>query len=396
MSQSPSQKNIAVVTTGRADYGILSPLLARLQTHSRFNLQLIATGGHLANDQGYTLELVQADYPSIHTVAISPSDDSANGVCHAVGEGLKSFSDLYNQLKPDLLIVLGDRYELWAACVAASLHTLPIAHIHGGELTLGVQDDTIRHCVTKMSSVHFPATQLYGQRIVQMGESPERVFPVGAMGIEVIRTTSLMNKEELKQHSGVDFSQKVALITYHPVTLDAPHKAQQQIEALLQAAIDSDLTLLITASNTDIAGRVIQRVIDGFQQRYPAQIVCVKSLGQKGYLSALKLASLVLGNSSSGIIESPSFGTPTINIGERQKGRTQASNTLNCECTYEAIRDAITRATAPSFRATLQNLSNPYGDGFTSEKIIAMLETLDLDDNESLIKKGFFDVPIPS
>ncbi len=392
MSQSSSQKNIAVVTTGRADYGILSPLLTRLQNHSRFNLQLIATGGHLANDQGYTLELVQAEYQSVHTVAISPSDDSANGVCHAVGGGLAAFSDLYARLQPDLLIVLGDRYELWAACVAASLHRIPVAHIHGGELTLGVQDDTIRHCVTKMSSVHFPATPRYGQRIVQMGESPDRVFPVGALGVEVIRTLSLMSHEALKQHCGVDFQQEITLVTYHPVTLDAHNKAQQQIEALLQAAIDSGLRLLITASNTDIAGRVIQQVIAQYQQRYPSQIYCVKSLGQRGYLSALKHASLVLGNSSSGIIESPSFGTPTINVGERQKGRTQAENIINCECTYEAICEAIIHATAPSFGDKLQNLSNPYGDGFTSEKMIQVLETLNLDDNESMIKKGFHDL----
>lgn len=386
----------AVITTSRADYGLLCPLIKRLKDDEAFDPELIVTGSHLSAAHGMTIDQIQADgYEKCGIVEAMVSSDTESGICEAMASGLKRFSSIYSEGKPDLIIVLGDRYELWPACISAVVYKIPIAHIHGGEATFGAIDECIRHSVTKMSSLHFPSIDLYAKRIIQMGEEPERVFTVGALGIDNIREMELMSLEELNAFTGVDFSHNTALMTYHPVTLDEYETGAGQTEEILRALISfKELNVLITAPNMDTGYQSIFNIIQHYAERYPTRIKLVRSLGQRAYLSSLKYAGLMVGNSSSGIIESASFRLPVVNVGDRQAGRFKPSNVIDCECTEDSVKAAVRKAISEEFTASISDLKNPYGDGDTAEKIIQVLKQVDLTDKSKLLKKRFFDIEI--
>ena len=296
-------------------------------------------------------------------------------------------------MRPDLILILGDRYELWAISIAAVIHKIPIAHIHGGESTFGLIDDPIRHSITKMSTFHFAAIDTYAKRIIQMGEHPRRVFVVGALGIDNILSIPLLDKNQLSEITGMDFNKSIALMTYHPVTLDDYNEAENQIREILNTLCNTELRVLMTMPNTDTSGDIIYKHIQKFTQYYPDQFKLIKSLGQKNYLSAIKYAKLMIGNSSSGIIESTPFKIPVINIGDRQKGRHKTPNIIDCECNRASINSAIKKALSQEFKNSIQKIVSPYGDGKTADRIIKILESIDFTSKSALLKKGFFDLP---
>jgi UDP-hydrolysing UDP-N-acetyl-D-glucosamine 2-epimerase len=310
---------------------------------------------------------------------------------------LAGFSSLFQKRQPDLVIVLGDRYELWALCIAAVIHKIPIVHLHGGESTLGLIDDPVRHSVTKMSTFHFASIEAYAKRIIQMGENPNRVYVVGALGIDNIKNMRLMDIREVSEYTGVDFGQKnVALLTYHPVTLDDYTLAGHQTQEILEALIQTTLFTLITMPNADTGGNTIYQIIEMYSQKYPDRFRFVKSLGQQGYLSAMKYAKLMIGNSSSGIIESASFKLPVINIGDRQGGRFKPANVIDCVCSIESIMGTLDKALSEDFTRSILDIENPYGDGTAAKRIVNILRDIDLSDKSTLIKKGFYDIDFPA
>jgi len=389
-----SKSIITIVTTGRADYGLLYPLINKIIGNDNFDLRLIVTGTHLSTLHGKTIKLIEKDGVKVAgKVEMIAKEDTENAICSSISTGLLGFSKLFNKITPDLLIVLGDRYELWSACMAAVIHKIPIAHIHGGEVTIGLIDDPIRHSITKMAAFHFVSIDVYAKRIIQMGEAPNRVFVVGAIGLDNIKNIPLMNREELHKFTGVDFTKKkIVLMTYHPVTLEDYDSAEQQIQEVLNALIKTDLQTLITMPNADTSGVMIYKKIKQYVKQYPYKFKLIKNLGQKGYLSAMQHACLMVGNSSSGIIESASFKLPVVNIGDRQSGRFKPSNIVDCICSQDAILKAINHVLSKTFYQSIAQLENPYGDGNTSGRIVKVLEAMDLSKKEQYLKKGFYDL----
>jgi len=384
---------VYIITTGRSDYGLLYPLITELSNNNNFNIHVIVTGSHLSQFHGYSVNQVKKDFINVEIIDLCLKNDKEHDICLAISTGLKSFSNLYYTKKPDLIVVLGDRYELLAACIPATIHKIPIAHIHGGEVTSGQIDDSIRHSITKISHFHFASIQQYANRIIQLGENPKYVFVVGAIGIDNIRNIDLMTSEELATFSGVNFNKKIALMTYHPVTLDEYSMAKNQIEKIMNAVLDTNLIILTTMPNTDPAGNLIQTTIMDYKNRYPNKIVCINNLGQVAYLSAMKYATLMIGNSSSGIIESASFRLPVVNIGDRQNGRVKTENVIDCECETKDILEAIKKATSKKFLKSISDISNPYDQGNTSKKIAKIIENVDIINKNRLIKKEFYDLP---
>ncbi|MBF0439709.1 MAG: UDP-N-acetylglucosamine 2-epimerase (hydrolyzing) [Magnetococcales bacterium] len=378
---------ITLVTTSRADYGLLYPLILQLRQQAGFDTRLVATGGHLSLAQGETIRFIHEDGLPVTPVGEPLVGDGEQAVCQAIAANLAAFSWHFQQHRPDLLVVLGDRYELWSVCIAATVLKIPIAHLHGGETTVGAIDEVIRHSVTKMATFHFASIPLYAHTILQMGENPAHVHVVGALGIDNILNMPRMETGELSAYTGVDFSSgRVALMTYHPVTLDDHAEAGRQVEEVLAALRQTDLFTLITNPNADAGGEAIERVLVSTCQLYPDRFRLVKSLGQRAYLSAMEQARVMIGNSSSGIIESASFHLPVVNIGDRQGGRFKPGNIIDCSCTKEAILVALERALSPDFICVMEN---PYGDGHAAERIAAILASLDLSDPSSLLKKRF-------
>ena len=388
---------IAMVTTSRADYGLLYPLIKEFNMDDNLTLRLIATGTHLSPLHGNTIKQIQRDGLIVtDTVEMTMESDSEDAICNSIAIGLIGFSSLFQKWKPDLVIVLGDRYELWSICIAAVVNKIPIAHIYGGESTLGLIDDPVRHSVTKMSAFHFASIELYAKRIIQMGENSDRVYVVGALGIDNIRKMHLMNIGEISEHTGMDFGRKnVALLTYHPVTLDDYASAKQQIQEILDVLVRKDLFALVTMPNADTGGNTIYQAIELYSQKYPEKLRIIKNLGQQGYLSAMKYAKLMIGNSSSGIIESASFKLPVINIGDRQGGRLKPANIIDCACVKESILEALDLALSEDFLKSISNIENPYGDGHTAKRIIKILKNIDFSNKSVFIKKGFYDIDYP-
>ena len=289
------KSKIMVVTTGRADYGLLYPLIIKIIENDCFELQLIATGTHLSPVHGKTIQLIEEDGLQVtEKIEMTMKSDTENAISNSISIGLMGFSKIYDRLRPDLVIVLGDRYELWSVCMPAVIHKIPIAHIHGGEATFGLIDDPIRHSVTKMSAFHFASIDLYAKRIIQMGENPERVFVVGAIGLDNIKTIPLMTCKELSECTNVDFAGKVALMTYHPVTLDNYDSAEQQIQEVLDALVKTDLFILTTMPNSDTSGNIIYQKLESYSQQYPEKFKLIKNLGQKAYLSAMNFSELMV------------------------------------------------------------------------------------------------------
>jgi len=389
-------KKICIVTGTRAEYGLLKPLIDKVYKSVEMDLQLVVTGMHLSTEFGLTYREIEEDgYPITSKIEMLLSSDTACGVTKSMGVALFGFADYFEVHKPDIVIILGDRYEMLMAASAAMVARIPIAHIHGGELTEGIIDEAIRHSITKMSCLHFTTTQEYRKRVIQMGEQPQNVYNVGALGIENIRSLQLIKKEALENDINFNFQSPTAMVTYHPVTLDdmASETSHLQFENILKVVENhKELSVIFTKANSDPYGRIINQMIDDFVKRDNKRCVAYTSLGQLRYLSALQNCNVVIGNSSSGIIEAPSFNIPTINIGERQRGRVCAKSVINCGNKAEDIERALNKALSPDFMRTIRNQVNPYEGVNTSEKILKVIK-------DSLkrgidIKKQFYDIEV--
>jgi len=386
-----SLERIAVLTTTRADYGLLKALLERLRDDASFDLRVIATGTHLAPEFGLTVEEIEADGFSIdERVEIVLSSDTPVATAKAMALETIGIGEALARQRPDLLVVLGDRFEVLSAVQAAVVARVPVGHIAGGERTDGAFDDAIRHAVTKLSQLHFVSAEPYRRRVVQLGEEPNRVFNVGAPGIEHLRCTPPLSRAELERQLGFPLKDRFLLVTYHPETL-ADRSPSESVRELLDALSSfTDLQLLITYPNADTYGRHIIDQIETFAAQYPGRALVTPSLGQARYVSALRGAAVVVGNSSSGIIEAPAVPVPTVNIGARQAGRLRAPTIVDCKDTCDAIRAALDTALDPEFLRHVGDFSPPYGDGRTSEHIVSILRSVDA---AELVRKRFFDIP---
>jgi GDP/UDP-N,N'-diacetylbacillosamine 2-epimerase (hydrolysing) len=353
------------------------------------SLQLIATGTHLLPAYGLTVDEILADGHNIdERVDLGLSGDSPLGVCRSIGVGLLKFAEVLTRLKPDIIVILGDRYEILAAAIAATVLRIPIAHIQGGELTEGAIDDSFRHSITKMAHFHFVAAEEYRKRVIQLGESPKNVFLVGGPGIDNINKISLLNKTEFEKSIGFQLRAKNLLVTFHPETLGAL-SSEIQVQALLMALDElQDTGIIFTMPNADPDNQIIFKLISDFVKTRE-NCCSFPSLGQLRYLSCMQYVDGVIGNSSSGITEAPSFKKGTINIGERQKGRLRASSIIDCEANVASIRDAVLKLYSKDFQLTLLSTINPYGLGGASEKIVSLLESINLKD---VLKKAFHDM----
>lgn len=363
-------KKICVVTGTRADHGLLKPLIKRIGADDGSQLQLVATGMHLSPEFGLTYREIEQDgFQITERNEMLLSSDTPNGITKSVGMGTIGFADIFTRLMPDMVVILGDRFEMLAAATAALLHRIPIAHINGGELTLGAVDDAIRHSITKMSTLHFVSTEEYRKRVIQLGEEPDRVFHVGALGVENIRTQGLMTREELAQSIGVSLDSPYIVVTFHPVTLEEG-AAHRQSDDLLEA-LDrfKGYRILFTKANADMEGRIIDQKIDAYAEKNSDRVTAVTSLGMTRYLSALKYCEMVVGNSSSGIVEAPVFGIPTVNIGNRQRGRIKGASVIDCGNGVDDITAAIRSAEKMRRECRMEDMKSPYEKEGTSENI---------------------------
>lgn len=386
-------RKICVITGTRAEYGLLRWVMQGIKDDSELTLQVIVTGMHLSPEFGLTYQEIDQDGFEIdRKIEMLTSSDTSVGIAKSMGIGMIGFADALNELKPDLIVVLGDRFEIFAAVTAALVACIPIAHIHGGESTEGAFDEAFRHSITKMSHLHFVAAEEYKQRVIQLGEQPDKVFLVGGLGIDNIQHLKLLDREELEASLGIKLSQKNLLITFHPVTLEMS-SAEEQMNELLAALIElKDTKLIFTYPNADTEGRVLMKMINQFVAQN-SNAHTFSSLGQIRYLSCISQVDGVIGNSSSGLLEVPSFKKGTINIGDRQRGRLRAISVIDCEPSRKSIKKAIEKLYSKDFHKSLSNVYNPYGEGGASEKIIQAIKMFEIDD---VIKKAFYDLPTNS
>lgn len=372
-------RKVAVFTGTRAEYGLLYWLMKDIQTNSNLQLQTIVAAMHLSPEFGLTWQQIESDGFAIDAkVEMLLSSDTQTGIVKSMGLGTIGFADALQRLSPDVLVVLGDRFEALAIVQAALIMRIPVAHLHGGEITEGAYDEAIRHSITKMSYLHFTANETYRQRVIQMGEAPERVFNVGAFGLDHLTRSPQIPKSELIDSLGFELGQKYFLVTYHPVTL-AEEDPLETFEALL-VALDTfpDYQVVLTYPNADNGGRAIIPMLKQYAQRQPTRVLAIDSLGFKRYISVLAGASAVVGNSSSGIIEAPSFGVPTVNIGTRQLGRLAAKSVLHCEGKLLAIQASIRNALSSALKTEAKTTVNPYGQGNASQAVVKVLESTQL------------------
>ncbi len=382
-------RTICVITGTRADYGLLQWVMEGIRHDPILKLQIIATGTHLSRDFGLTYREIEADGFCIdRKLDILTADDTSVGVTKAIGRGVISFADAVAELKPDVVLLLGDRFETLAAATAAMIAGLPIAHLHGGEITEGAFDDAIRHAITKMSHLHFVAAEPYRKRVIQLGETPDRIFLTGGLGVDTIRRMRLLDREALEKAIDFKFGNRNLLVTFHPVTLEK-NSAPLQMAELLKA-LDGlrETHLIITMPNADTGSRELIRMIEDFTANRP-YARAYTSLGQLRYLSCIKQVDGVVGNSSSGLAEVPSFRKGTINIGDRQRGRLKAHSVIDCAPNRSSIEAAIGKLYSPEFQASLVEVVNPYGEGGASQKVIDVLKNYDLSE---VTKKSFYDI----
>ena len=381
-------RKICIITGSRADYGLLRWIMQCIRDDPSLTLQIIVTGMHLSPEFGSTYKEIEQDGFSIdHKVEMLLSSDTKVGVTKSMGIGLIGIADALEILKPDIAVILGDRFEILAAATALTVLRIPVAHLHGGENTEGAIDDVFRHAITKMAHLHFTSTESYRARVIQLGEHPDRVFNVGAPGLESIRRLELLNKEILEHEHKINFGDRNLLVTYHPET--TTHGQNERYLGALLDALDKlkGTTLIFTKSNADAEGRQINEIIDKFVDNNSHRAVAHTSLGQTVYFSVMKQVDGVVGNSSSGIIEAPSLGVGTVNIGDRQRGRIKADSVIDCESNVDSIRTAVAKLFTSEYRSKLHRINNPYGDGNVAEKIVAYLRNSSLGD---LLTKQFY------
>lgn len=387
-----ARRKICVFTGSRAEYGLLSKTMRRIQEDPALELQVLVSGAHLSDTHGATWTAIAADGFTIDAkVEMDLSDDTPLGLARATGQAVSDLAAALAGLAPDILVVLGDRYEAFAAAAAAMLLRLPIAHIHGGETTAGAIDEAIRHAITKMAHIHFAAAPLYGARIRQLGEAPESIFVVGAPGLELIDDTAFLDAAALSAEIGFELGPDVFVITYHPETIERSDPGPA-VDRLLEA-LDSfpRHQMVFTMANADIAGRVINERLRRYVDRHPGRMFLTASLGLRRYMSLVRLARVVIGNSSSGVIEAPSLGIPAVNIGTRQKGRLQAPSVIDCDGTAEAIRAAVTQAVSEPHQRLAAAASSPLKRADTADSITAALKQVPLD---RILVKTFHDLPV--
>ena len=384
-------RTICVVTATRAEYGLLRPVVQKLAASSTLQLQLVATGAHLCPRLGETVREIEADgVPIAARLPIFVGDEN-EPVAVTIARTITVFDTYFSAHRPDAVLLLGDRFEIFAAATAAAARHIPIAHISGGDVTLGAADEYYRHCITKMAAVHFPSCADSAARLVRMGEAPETVFCVGGLGDENIRTLPKMSREELCNSTGFPLQQPFALVTYHPETSADAGSPAAQSEALC-AAMEAvpGVYWLITGSNADAGGQICTARMQRFAAEHPDRAGFIQSLGLRRYLSAMQYAALVAGNSSSGVVETPTFKVPTVNIGQRQAGRAICANVLCCDAEEPVIEAALRRALSPEFAATAATAQSPYGGGDTSGKICTVMQNFDFSK-----PKMFYDGPVP-
>ncbi|MEQ2630820.1 UDP-N-acetylglucosamine 2-epimerase [Roseburia inulinivorans] len=385
-------KRIGIMTGTRAEYGLLKSLMQEINKDNDLELYLIVSGMHLSPEFGMTYKEIEEDGFEINAkVEMLLSSDSPAGISKSIGLGVIGFADEFQRADLDMLILLGDRYEALSAAISAMVMRIPIAHLHGGELTEGAIDEGIRHSITKMSYLHFTSTEQYRNRVIQLGENPERVFYVGALGVENIKKINLMTKEELEKSIHFEIDENTVVVTYHPVTLENNTVEEQFLNLLKVLDRNPKIRMIFTKANADTNGRIVNELIDKYAAQNSERACAFMSLGQKRYLSALKYCRIVIGNSSSGIIEAPSFGKPIINIGDRQKGRICADSVINCGYTQQEIQRAMETALTEEFENKARNCRNPYEKENTAANIISVIKDYLLNDKIKL-KKGFYDI----
>lgn len=383
-------KTITVLTATRAEYGLLSPIIKALKKCPEFCVKVVATGAHLSPEFGLTYKEIEKDGIKIDKkIEILLSADTPSAISKSMGLAMLGFADYFAESRPDALLVLGDRYESLAVCCAAMNERIPIIHLYGGETTEGAVDEAVRHAITKLSYLHLTSTEDYRKRVIQLGENPKRIYTVGGIGIENALNVPLFSKEQLETELDFKLDCSYAVVTFHPVTLEGA-SAEEQCKELL-GAFDRhpEFKYIVTKANADTNGRVINRLMEEYANKHN-NVRVYDSLGMKKYLSALKYADMVVGNSSSGLLEVPSFKIPTINIGDRQKGRIRATSILDVEPNADKIAVAMSHVLEPDFQKVCQNTVNPYGDGNTSEKVVAAIKGMFSDGIE--LKKKFYDV----
>lgn len=381
-------RKICVVTGSRAEYGILRRLMAAIKDDPELQLQVIATNQHLSKRQGETYKEIENDGFSIDFKVYMADDDAidnANSTAKSISRGVAGFADAFDALKPDLLLILGDRYEMLAVASTALIYKIPIAHLHGGEITEGAFDDAIRHAISKMSHLHFTSTEAYRNRVIQLGEQPERVFNVGALGVENVVKNDFMSKEEIESSLNFKLTDKCFLCTYHPVTLSNMSSEIQVLNLLESLDGYKDYHIIFTYSNSDTNSQIIIKRIQEYVDNNSDRCMFIPSLGQRRYFSALKHMTAVLGNSSSGIIEVPSFGIPTLDIGDRQKGRIAADSVIHCGYSVEEIKEGLKKVV----NYPHQQIDNPYHKEGTCAAILQTIKTYPL---ENLVQKSFYDL----
>lgn len=380
-------KKICILTATRAEYGLLKPIIKKLIDLKKYDVRIVATGMHMSPEFGLTYKEIENDGFIIdEKIEILLSSDTPSSISKSMGIAMISFSDYFKNLRPDLIILLGDRYETLSVGLCAMNERIPIAHLYGGETTEGAIDEVIRHALTKLSYLHFTSTEEYRKRIIQMGEAPQRVFYVGATGVENALNETLLTREELSNELDFDLSGDYAVVTCHPVTLEKS-SSDAQINSLLSALSKfKNLNFILTKANADAEGRIINKKLEEFEKENKNSKL-FSSLGMKKYLSALKYSKMVIGNSSSGIIEAPSFGIPTVNIGDRQKGRARSASVIDSDISSESIKKAIEIALTSNFN----NIKNPYEKQNTSENIAQKISFFMENENFNL-KKSFYDL----
>jgi UDP-hydrolysing UDP-N-acetyl-D-glucosamine 2-epimerase len=381
-------RTIGVVTVGRSDYGIYLPLLRKIRLDPDLQLYLIVSGMHLSPEFGLTIKAIEDDGFEVgERVEMLLSSDTPEGIAKSMGLGTIGFAQAYTRFCPDILIVLGDRFEMFAAALAALPFKIPVAHIHGGEVTRGAIDDTLRHSITKLSHLHFVSTRDYGRRVMQLGEEPWRVAYCGALSLDNLHEVRLLDRRDLVAEFGISLEEEFLLVTYHPVTLEY-ELTEWQVSELLAALDEYDLPVLFTMPNADTGGRIIRHMIRDFIRTHPVS-QAVESLGTQGYFSVMALATAMVGNSSSGIVEAAMFQLPVINIGIRQQGRICGANVIDVGYYKDEIVQGIQRAVSLEFSKRLEHLVNSYGDGHAADRIVRVLKQIEL--NDRLLIKAFTD-----